>query len=215
MIIQGQVQSPSNVSGTDGANYNALQGKSGELVVAQLHGKYLSQTYRGNVFYGSTTNAGVAIPADNATAQTFMLWNPAGSGKLCVPIHLRAGIVTLGTRVVSSLQLNFLPNAGSAIGAAGAPISAFTATAAQSTYIGLGNTPATRFALAATTIAMTNYFHLGLFHDLATGGAPPPFVTDFNGTVILPPNNAMAVQSSDAATGSTYAITIVWEEIPI
>ena len=215
MIIQGNTRAPSNVSNTDGSYYDLLLDKLGGLIVSELGGKYLTQAYRKNIYFGSTTNAGIAIPADDATAQKFMLWNPAGSNVLCVPIHLRGGIATLGTRVVSSIQLNFLPNAGSALGASGAPITAWTDTAAKSTYIGTTGNAMVKFSLAATTIAMTSYFQLGYYHDLAGGGSPPPFIIDFDGTVILPPNNAMALQSTDAATGSTYALTIVWLEIPL
>lgn len=215
MEIQGKVIAPSNASSTDGNLYTPLMGKLNDFVVSHLQGKYATQMYRGNLFYGSTTNAGVAVPADNATAQVFGLWNPAGSGKICVPVHFRAGIVTLGTRVVSAFHLNFLPNAGSAIGAAGAPITAFTDTTPKTCLKGGAGSPVTRFTLAATTIAMSDFFFLGLQHDLATGGSPPPFVVDFDGTIGIGPNNAAFIGSSDAATGSTYGMTIVWMEIPI
>lgn len=215
ILIQGIVKQIPNQSLSD-CEIAPTLGRLGEQLVSQLGGKYFTQNYNGNLFYGSTTNAGVAIPADNATSQVFGLWNPAGSGKLCVPVHFRAGIVTLGTRVVSSIHFNFLPNAGSAIGAAGAPISAFTETSAQSGIVGgSSHKNTTRFTLSATTIAMTNFWFTGLFHDLATGGAPPAFVTDFDGSIILSPNNAMFLGSSDAATGSTYGATISWLELPI
>ena len=213
MIIQGQVQSPST-SNPDGSNPNVLQGKFGDVIVSELHGKYYTQTMRGNVFYGSTTNAGTAIPADNATAPTFALWNPLGSGKLCVPILYTCGIVTLGTRVVSAIGFDFILNAGSQV-ATGGPITAFTDTASSNCLIGGGTISKMKFGLAATVTATANFLWTGIAHDLAAGGSPPVMKWDFDGIIVLPPGMFMYTVSADAATGSTYAQSIVWEEVPV
>ena len=206
-------QIPQQMSLAEGENVPIL-GKLGDQLISQLGGKYMTQNYNGNLFYGATTNAGVAIPADNATAQTFAIWNPAGSGKLCVPAHLKMNVVTLGTRVVSSIQLNFLPNAGATI-ATGSPITAWTDTLPICANIGSGHKSQMRFSLSATTSAMTSYWQTGLGHELATTGWSQVLSVDFDGTLILPPNVALAVQSCDVATGSTYAITMSWLELPL
>ena len=214
MIIQGGVRVPSLGASASNTNLDALQGKAGELIISQLHGKYFTNTYNGNTYIGSTTNAGVAIPADNATAMTFGVWNPVGSNRLLVPVHYRAGIVTLGTRVVSSLGLAFVLNCGSGI-ATGSPITAFTETTPRNSLIGAGQVSTMKFGLAATITAVTNYMWLGLYHDLAAGGSAPPLIVDFDGSLALLPGNAMFVISADAATGSTYAQTLVWTEVAL
>ncbi len=214
MIIQGAVRVPSLSASASNVNLDILQGKAGDVIIAELHGKYFTQTYNGNTFIGSTTNAGVAIPADNATAMTFGVWNPVGSNKLLVPVHYRAGIVTLGTRVVSSLGLAFVLNCGSGI-ATGSPITAFTETTPRNALIGGGVISGMKFGLAATITAVTNYLWMGLYHDLAGGGSAPPLVVDFDGTLALLPGNAMFVISADAATGSTYAQSLIWTEVAL
>jgi hypothetical protein len=212
-FLKATIRSLSDFAHTD-KEFDLTLHRLGELAVTDTNGKYYLQNYNLNMFYGTTTNAGVAIPADNATAQTFAVWNPAGSGKLLVPVHLRMGIVTLGTRVVSSIQLNFLSNVGSQI-ATGSLITAWTDTVPQSANIGSNSRSNMRFALAATTTAATSYWQTGLYHDLAAGGSAPPLVVDFDGTLIVRQGTAMFLQSADAATGSTYAITMSWLELPL
>lgn len=79
--IQAQVSDPT-VSNSDSTIGNLIAGKSLEVLIAQLHGKWYSSTYRGNVFHGKTAAAGVLIPATAGTAQTFGIWNPLGSGEI-------------------------------------------------------------------------------------------------------------------------------------
>mgnify|MGYP001588060809 CR=1 FL=1 len=42
---------------------------------------------------GGTAVAGVKPPATNATAQTYAIWNPLGSGKNIVPLRMDIGFV--------------------------------------------------------------------------------------------------------------------------
>ena len=49
-IGYGLVGAPSNVSAADGTNAQILQGKAGEQVVTELHGKWYTSAYRGRVF---------------------------------------------------------------------------------------------------------------------------------------------------------------------
>ena len=67
--LQVQVGAPSNTSATDGNLYNQLGGKAAEGIVAELHGKYYTQNYRGNCFTLSTVGAGLAVPISSSTAQ--------------------------------------------------------------------------------------------------------------------------------------------------
>ena len=59
MQVSGIVNAPANASIADGSQPIALMGKSAELIVAELHGKYYTQAYRNNLFNGSTAIAGV------------------------------------------------------------------------------------------------------------------------------------------------------------
>src|SRR2546425_8282152 len=96
MLQQVQVGALPTASLPDGQQPSSLAGKMGELIMAELAGKYYTAAYRGLVFIGSTANAGVVPPAFNATAQTFGVWNPSTSGKNIIPISLTVGLVTVG-----------------------------------------------------------------------------------------------------------------------
>lgn len=172
------------------------------------------QALAGNVFIGSTAAGGVAIPLTTATAQVFGLWNPSGSGVKCVIDKLSLGIVTLGTNIVAALAWSYLPNAGSAIGAAGAPITAFTSAAPVNAIIGQGNASKVRFTpSAATTIAATHLMSIGLSSTTGTvTDEVGQMVYDHDGNLIVPQGVAIFLVGS-VAPGSTYQATLTWAEV--
>jgi hypothetical protein len=177
-----------------------------------------SQVLAGKLFIGSTTYAGVAIPAYNATAQVFGLWNPAGSGVNLVLVKLNLAIATLGTNIVAALGLSYLANAGNATATA-APISAFTQTASLSGLIGAyggGAAPSLgRFTLSATITAPTFFYDLGMTSTTGTPTDSNPVLThDFDGTVIVTPGTYIGLGGS-VAPGSTYQGSLSWIELPV
>jgi len=175
-----------------------------------------SMTLAKKVFIGSTTNAGVAVPAYNATAQTFGLWNPAGSGKNLILVKINLGIATVGTPAVSSLGLSVLVNTGSQI-ATGAPISAFTQTASLPGLLGDaagGSAPSVgRFTLAATTVAPTFAYNLALSQESVTATNGVMWMEhDFDGAIGVAPGTYIGLGGS-AAPGQTIQGSLVWFEL--
>ena len=178
-----------------------------------------SQMLAGKVFIGSTTYAGVAIPAYNATAQVFGLWNPAGSGVIVVPIRLSLAIATIGSNIVGAIGLSAVYNTGAAIGATGAPITAFTQTASVSGLIGAGAggaaQSAARFTLTATTIAPTFVYATGIGSSTGTATDDPGQMThEFEGAIGVAPGTYIGLGGS-AAPVSTYQASLVWLELPV
>lgn len=173
------------------------------------------QALAGNVFIGSTAGAGVDPPAFNATAQVFGLWNPAGSGVNCVLDRIIVGQADATTPAISGLSISYLPNAGSAIGAAGAPITAFTGATPVNSRLGYGNASRTRFTpSAATTIATTFLMSIGLSQDSVTPGTGlVTSVFDFDGVVIVPQGVAVFLTGAPAAIGQLLTATLTWAEI--
>ncbi len=207
---------PSTTSNADGTPVAMLGGKQAEGIVAELHGKYYTQAYRGNSYIGSTAGTGVVPPIYTTTAQTFGIWNPAGNTKNAVLQTLDAGIVTAGTVVVSSFCLGQSLNAGSALATGG--ISAFTAATPQGGNIGISGGNSVRFTgSAATTLAATFLMALnyGFYSTAVTAASPAQSLHyDFEGGVIVPPNAAVWV-SNNVASSFTYNITLRWEEAPV
>lgn len=173
-------------------------------------------TLAGRVFIGSTTSAGVDFPAENATAQTFGLWNPWGSGRNLMPIRFTAGYVNATTPVITGMCLSYLANTGGTI-ATGAPISALTETAPVSAIIG-NPVPqhAGRFTLSATVTAPAFFYALGLSQDSTTAGTGTDrIIHEWDGDLIIPPGTYIGFGAADAAMTQNMTGSIVWAELDI
>lgn len=219
MLLQGQVGAPPVSSLSDGNQYNLLQGKSQELIVSELHGKYASQNWRGNLWLTSLTTAS-AIPAfaTNATPN-FILWNPAGNTKALSLVKVNLAYVA-GTYSAGAIGWSKIVPAGNALGTA-APMSTFTALTVQGAQVGLpynGNVQAG----SAATVTGTGLSAAAVHRWLKLGGGAPAVATaafwpglgeDYDGDFIVPPNTAIFLHATQATT-ATFQITAVWEEIP-
>lgn len=177
-------------------------------------GYFQQLALNGQCFVGSTTNAGIAIPAYNATAQVFGLWNPAGSGVNLVLNKISIAVATLGTNAVAAIGLSYLLNTGSQI-ATGSPITAFTATTPFNAIVGGGQASRAKFTLTATTTAPAFLISLGMAQNATTTQpvAEQAYDYDFNGCLIVPQGVYVGLGGS-AAPGSTYQASISWAEVP-
>jgi hypothetical protein len=175
----------------------------------------------GQYFFGVTPVAGVDLPVSGGTAQTCGLWNPSGSGVYAVIDRVNVNVINATTPVISGLMFDYLPNAGSAIGAAGAPITAFTQTASLNAIVNGGTTgkakaSVCRFTNAATTIATTALYALGISHE-SVGTTAVGWTNAFaslGGTIILPPGVALFLVGSAAQTQNLQP-TLSWAEVPV
>jgi hypothetical protein len=220
MLLSGTVFDPSNAASPDGSTNAANMGRANELIVAELHGKYLEQTYRGNVYYGSTSTAGAVIAIASTKTPTYTIWNPAGSGKLCVPI------VTLiswnaTTSVLGALVWTATTSAGSTI-ATTAPIVTFTTPATPvNANLGSGKVSQMKFGNDGTTISITAaasfYRNTGFTvtaDTVATATAGWTWRDDWDGMSVIPPGNAIHLMGS-TAVALTAVVTTAWVEIPL
>lgn len=216
--LEVQVADPSNANNSDNNITPMLGGRAGEAVVAELHGKYYTQASRGNVFIGSSAYGGVVVPIYSTTAPTFGLWNPSGSGKNAVLISLAATMSSIGTEAVTGLGLGYSTGVGSSI-ATGAPVTAWNTGAPVNALLGSGKASKMLFSPAGTntlTAGSTFLMNLGMFIEAATAGNGKwNYKYDFNGTIIVPPSVLIHVVGVPLAPGSTYGLTLLWEEVPI
>lgn len=225
-ITQVQVGAPSNASATDGNIYNQLGGKAAEGIVAELHGKYYTQAYRGNLFVVSTVAAGLAVPIVSTTAPTVALWNPIGSGKNAVLIRASLSNTLNATTVQGSVLLMAQFNAGSTV-ATGAVYTAFNRSALGTNLfncnLGGGNVSVmnasangTNTLTAASVLVIANMGQMN--PTTAAGavatGAQPALIYDFDGTVIVPPGVTVYFAGSSASV-ALFTQSLLWEEVPI
>lgn len=218
MIIQGQAGAPPSQSVTDGNNYPPLMGKQQDLIVSELAGKYYTQAVRGNLFFGSTAAAGVVPPAFSATAQTYAVWNPLGSGKNVVPVHLRLGLVTVGV-VTSNFCLGYTLGAGAQVATGGA-ITAGTFVAPVNGILGGGVASVTKFA-PATITAGAAPLYLRTTGSTSFEATTPTAANnfwqlgeDYDGSLVVPPGVVIYVANNIAGV-ATWDISMAWLEVPI
>ncbi len=217
--VQVQVLDPTT-SNPDSTIGNISGGKSLEALVAELHGKYYTQTYRGNVFHGSTAAAGVLIPVQSGTAVTFGIFNPSGSGKNVELIAAYYGWVST-TGAPANISYNNLAAAGSQIGTA-SPITAATFAAPKNGLLGAGKAsvvnfiPATATLTTAGTLIGTNGMSQLTTTGASTTGSGWFTLTEwFDGTIIIPPGNLTYPTSENTAELSVFNIRWVWAELPL
>lgn len=212
--ISGVVGAPSSTSVADGTATQAmLQGKSGELLDAKLHGDFYTAAYRGRAFIGATAMAGTTIPVNASNlVGTFVLWNPAGSGVNLEVISYELGIAGTTTAVIGSLALVFQAGIGSAIVI---PTSQ-TALTPVAALVGSNSAPQGRL-LSAGTLTGTPTVLMSLGISFGTTGATPGPVSNsfnFNGRLILPPGVLVTTVCTAAQTQAMQQ-QFTWAEWPI
>ena len=184
--------------------------------MAALASKHYTEASLGRLFMGTTAVAGAKPPAYNATAHTFCLWNPAGSGKNIVPIRLAMGFVDT-TGAAGNVVLSYQSGVG-AQAATGSPITAFTHVAPINCLVGSGKASIAKFAPAAATFAAgTSLLRTTGISELVTTATDATNMyskasEDFDGTLIVPPGTAICV-AGNIALLSNFDITLIWAEI--
>ena len=224
----GTVLDPSNALTPDNASANFNMGHENELLVAELHGKYFQQAYRGNLFIGSTSTAGaVIVIASTLTGLSYTIWNPAGSGKLCVPIVTLIGY-NATTGVLGSFVWMATTNAGSTTGATFPMVSFTSPQTPISSNLGSNLFPAVsgkvsqmKFGNQATTISLTAgatvYRSTGITVTAHTAAGDQALVTardDWDGMCVIPPGNAIHLMGTTAVAVTAFVST-VWAEVPL
>ena len=221
MLFQGQVLDPSTAGSPDGSTNTISLGRANEMLVAELHGKYYEQCYRGNVFYASTSTAGVVVPIASTLTPVYTIWNPAGSGKLCVPI-----VTLIGWTATTAALGSYVWTATTRTGDTLSTIAPFTAFTTPSTpinaFLGSGKVSQMRFGNQATTITLVSapifYRETGcqiLVTTAASSTAPGwTWRDDWDGSGIIPPGNAIHLMAATAIL-TTVTVTTVYEEVPL
>lgn len=209
--VSGLVSAPSTTSLPDGTiNSNFLQGKQAELLDAKLHGDWYTQSYRGNLFWGATAAAGTTIPIQaSSLAGTFVLYNPANSGKNLELVEYSAAFEA-ATTVVSDVSLYYQLNIGSVTAA----LATLTSLTPHPGNLG-GSTAPQALLYSAATFAGALIRGPILFGPAAvTANNPLPIVKMFNGMIIVPPGCAVTTAGTAAQT-SAASQHIIWVENPI
>ncbi len=215
-ILGGTVGPQTNTGDGSTPPAGLRQGRAGETVVTELHGKYYEQSYRGRVFWATMT-AGVIFPAPAATAANVMtLANPASSGvNLSLIAFDMVTTVIPGTPLTGlyGLYVNNNPVAAAVTG---------TALAAIAMPLGSGAVPSAK-PLTTSTVPVAPTL-LKPFAQKVTGEVatvfPNPYLPDvhidIDGTIVVGQGCAITPQQTvPDTTNATVICSFVWEEIPV
>lgn len=189
-------------------------GRSGEVVVTEVHGKYYETNYRGGLYWATMT-AGVIFPAPGATAANVMtLANPAGSGKNLVLVSFDMIFTVIPGTPLTGLYGLFVNNNPIAAAVTG------TAIAPQSGIIGSALAPVAKpFSTSTLPVAPSLLIPFGAkaTGEVATAvpiTGVPSFHIDFDGRVILAPGTAITPQQTVAdTTNGSVICAFCWEEV--
>lgn len=212
---QGQAIAPGSVT-------SLRIGRTGDLIVSELHGKYYETNYndqQGSSLFWATMSAGVIFPAPAATASNVCtLTNPAGSGKNVILIEFQMVFTIIpGTPLTGLYGLYVNSN----------PIAAAVTGTANAGYTGsgmIGSGPVPQAKLLTTTTVPAAPTLLIPFAAKITGelAAAAPMLTNptlrylFDGTVILTPGTSITPQQTVGdTTNATVLCAFAWEEMPI
>jgi hypothetical protein len=210
MIIEGQV---GPVRYNDGGKAVLRIGNSGEQLVGHLNPKYFEQTLRGNAFIYSVTTA-VSVIAPAATGAP-TLWNPLGSGILCVLNKITIQVAAIGTPVISGFQYAYQTGVGANI-ATLAPVATFTDVKAVNLFLGGKNSKVSQMKFAPATdtgLSPTVFGGMGVNLGATSTQTPWTGMDDVDGRIIIAPGTLFQIGAS-TATSTTFNISIWGVEIP-
>lgn len=208
----GQVLSPASANFGDGVTQSqALIGKQGEALAADIHGQFYNAAVRGKVgkYHGASVT--MATVASGLVAISGSLHNPAGSGVIAEIIQTEIGSTT-ATTVVNTIGWYFSTAALSLLATFTTPAVAGTNLFSART----GETP------GLSCVAYSAATHSGTpvrcdqvitFGAVTNGGTTPALVKNHNGTLLVPPGILMSLATSTAASTTTSA-GFVWAEWP-
>jgi hypothetical protein len=219
MLIQGQV---GQTAALDGTQTNLRQGRTGEIILSQAHGRYYEQTSRGQMFTLtlSATTSGIAagnlLNAAAAASTNFAIWNPIGSGFNLSITKVMVGLIS-GTLATGPLYHAVIQTSNPTINTVS------TNGVAYNNLVG-GKSPVARYVAVAAGTALTGASApvvlrtMNLTFSAAAFSAPAGANTlaDLpDGDLIIPPGYGWVPQFSAAGTSVLNSYSVTWEEIPI
>jgi len=214
-------------------------GKTAELIVGELHGRFYETTYRGAVYSGgmqltSVSNAtftlATATSGTLATAATATpiigLYNPSGSSVNAVVLQATVSMINTALQETGAGSLVWLAwNSQSALtlGSLGWARSRFVQTGSQcKTLAGEALTGLSSVQSATTNIFATSAISPGAISNLSTlqtaaglitsGGSP---VENIDGSIIVPPGGLLALFATTTPVAWSASSSILWEGVAV
>lgn len=204
------------------------QGRSAEVVVTELHGRFYEQVYRGNVYSG-----GMGLTTINNTTYTTNtlgatctpiagVWNPSNSTVNLVILQAIVGVtITAATATGAGPFAWAYSIANTAITTGTAPLNRKT--------LSLTGSQAKHYANIALTGLTTTLVVMGVAGTGGGSGEAYSFVATAAGTqdayvattdnvdggIIVPPGGVLALLATTTPVAHSASSMIIWEEVPL
>jgi hypothetical protein len=203
ILIQGSVGPQAKAAG-DGTPIELRAGRTGELAVVELHGRYFEAMRVGLMFSAANQAAQAVSVALTTTYTGILLYNPVGSGKILVPNKWKYALsVAPGAISVLGLLQGY-----SATGGVTAQTTKLTTLSNQIGNSGVG----VGIALSAATITTPTVL-AALWDGFTASSLPNPTVpVDLEGAVGILPGGYVGIYALTAVTGIG---SVFWEEIDL
>lgn len=228
MAIQLALQVGPQVAG-DGAPAIARGGKSAELVVQELHGRFYEQAYRGALFSGGMTltsisNATFTSGTLGATCTPIVgVWNPSTSKYNLVILQALLGVTYTAATNTGGGPYVWAVSTGNAVITTGiVPWSRLTlaqsgSSAGAKVYAGTALTGLTANLVVVQGSALAGGSG-GNFSQVDTAVGFTPVVAgsateNFDGSLIVPPGGVLALLATTTPVAHSATSGILWEEV--
>ncbi len=204
MLIQGTV---GEVTLSDGVVPvgGVRQGKQGEGIVSELHGRYYETCLRKRMFHVATTALVTTSVGLSTTHTGLCLSNPVGSTVLLAINKISMAQHTINAAVNMwgiSVGYNAATN-----------VTHTTPVAPRSSYFNNLTTPTALADVSATLPTAPTYYAFISDSPTATTN-PAPAMIDLEGSLILPAGAYLCTATAAASTAGFWA-SFQWEEIPL
>jgi hypothetical protein len=224
--IAGQV-GPQTLS--DGNSQPFRQGRSGEIVMQELHGRFYEQAYRAAIFTGGMTALTTIAAATFTTATTGAtatpivgLWNPVTSPVNLVVLQAQLATVLTALTATGGGPFVWMTSIGnSAITTGNVPVNRKTLNAYGSYAKVFGGAALT--GMTGTLTALTpSAIASGPMYSISSIGTAAGFMTaftggveNFDGSLIVPPGGVLALMAVTTPVAQSAVAGITWEEVAL
>lgn len=183
-------------------------GRTGELVVDQLHGRFYEQAARGKLFVAQAIVTAPVIYTTAAGTGGPLLWNPPTSG-----VNAAILAVTFGISVVTTVAatLGLTGNTGQT----SAPGSTTAIDGHRNLFLGQPVGACTPYRVGTPTNAGNFLLPFASLHTgaLTTETGVVGFV-DVGGALIVPPGAWCSIAASATASTTVGTFGLIYEEVP-
>lgn len=227
MLINGTV-GPQIASDGTSPPTGIRQGRQGDMIVSELHGRLYEQNFRGNLYSGGMTLTAINAVTNTtatlgATAVPIIgVWNPLTSAVNLVLIQAKLNVALTAlqnTGVGAFMWCTSTGNGGITTG--NTPLNRKTLLAAGSyakdlcgvALTGLTNNLVVRNAAPLNGGNLYNIASLGTAAGWQTTASPQ--IENIDGAWIVPPGGVLALLAVTTPVAHSAASGVLWEEVAI